>query len=126
MENQDLSSWELYGLCPRVLDGDGDRRAEIMDAAAGGVATRQEGTQNPSSASRQAPALTPSAGSPCRLTKLGSEQCTPLSAQGSGATLQAADDTVTEESCSPARQPPARPAHKPGPCGFGNVPLLVK
>lgn len=92
----------------------------------GGAATRQEGTQNPSSASRQAPELTPSAGSPRRLTKLGAEQCRPLSAQGSGATLQAADDMVTEESCSPACRPPARPAHEPGPCGFGNVPLLAK
>lgn len=84
MENQDSSSWKLCGLCPRVLDGDGDRRAEIMDAAAGGAATRQEGTQYPSSASRQAPELTPSAGSPRRLTKLGAEQCRPLLAQGSG------------------------------------------
>lgn len=84
MENQDSSSWKLCGLCPRVLDGDSDRRAEIMDAAAGGAATRQEGTQYPSSASRQEPELTPSAGSPRRLTKLGAEQCRPLSAQGSG------------------------------------------
>ena len=57
MENQDSSSWKLCGLCPRVLDGDSDRRAEIMDAAAGGAATRQEGTQYPVRIKNPNPAL---------------------------------------------------------------------